>query len=59
MKKKIKIINYLINPITIKEFIQKFDSLINSKKLVKYVCVSAVHGAVESIYNKKYHLAHY
>jgi N-acetylglucosaminyldiphosphoundecaprenol N-acetyl-beta-D-mannosaminyltransferase len=58
LKKKIKIINYLINPITTKEFIKQFDSLINSKKLVKYVCVSAVHGAVESFYNKKYQLAH-
>ena len=57
LKKKIKILNYLINPITIKEFIKKLEHFINLKNS-KYVCVSAVHGAVESVFNKKYKLAH-
>ena len=58
LKKKIKIINYLINPITINEFLKKFEHLIKSKKFGNYVCVSAVHGAVESFFNKEYQLAH-
>ena len=56
-KKKVKILNYLISPLKIKKFIENINFFILSKKKI-YVCVSAVHGAVESIYNKKYKIAH-
>jgi len=52
-----KILNYHINPIntqTLKEVI--IDWIKNKKK--SYICISAVHGAVESIENKKYKAAH-
>ena len=57
LKKKIKILNYLINTITIKEFIKNLEHFIKFKNS-EYVCVSAVHGAVESVFNQKYKLAH-
>ena len=50
-----KILNYYINPIntqTLKEVI--IDWIKNKKK--SYICISAVHGAVESVENKKYKL---
>ena len=55
---KVRIINYLISPISLNKFIINFQNLILSKKTKRYICVSAVHGAVESIFNKKYQLAH-
>ena len=55
--KKIKIINYLINPITISNLL-KF--ILNSKKgnKSKYICVSNVHSCIESFKNKKFKIAH-
>ena len=50
--KRQKILNYNINPIntqTLKETI--IDWTKNKKK--NYICISAVHGAVESVENRK------
>ena len=54
---KIKVINYCISIITLKSLITKCEEYIKQKKK-SYICVSAAHGAVESIYNKKYKRAH-
>ena len=55
--KKIKIINYLINPITISNLL-KF--ILNSKKdnKSKYICVSNVHSCIESFKDKRFKQAH-
>jgi len=55
--KKIKIINYLINPISITKLL-KF--ILNSKKDNKsrYICVANVHSCIESFKNKKFKIAH-
>ena len=55
--KKIKILNYKISIITLKLFNIKLNQLLKFKKK-SYVCVSAVHGAVESFYNNKYKISH-
>ena len=52
-----KILNYNINPIntqTLKETIINWTK--NKKK--NYICISAVHGAVESVESRKYKIAH-
>ena len=55
--KKIKILNYKISVITLKLFNDKLNQFLKFKRS-SYICVSAVHGAVESVFNKKYKLAH-
>ncbi len=55
--KKIKILNYKISIITLKLFKDKLNQFLKFKKK-SYICVSAVHGAVESFYNKKYKISH-
>lgn len=56
IKKKVKIINYLISPLTIKDLLN-FILLKNSKQ-GRYVCVSNVHSCIESFNNKKFKKAH-
>tara|TARA_B100001109_G_scaffold160796_1_gene130884 strand:- start:198 stop:956 length:759 start_codon:yes stop_codon:yes gene_type:complete len=56
--KKAKIIEYYISIVTIKKFLIELEKNLNKRKKNSYICVSAVHGAVESIYNKKYKNAH-
>lgn len=56
MYKKVKIINYLINPLTIKELLN-FIFLKNSN-IGRYICVSNVHSCIESFKNKKFKKAH-
>ncbi len=58
MIKKAKIIEYYISIVTIKKFLIELEKNLNKRKKNSYICVSAVHGAVESIYNKKYKNAH-
>ena len=55
--KKTRIINYLINPISILN-LQKF--ILNAKKNKKsnYICISNVHSCVESFKNRKFKIAH-
>ena len=55
--KKIKILNYKISIITLKLFKDKLIQFLKFKKK-SYICVSAVHGAVESFYNNKYKISH-
>jgi len=55
--KKIKILNYKISLITLKLFNNKLKQILKFKKKT-YICVSAVHGAVESTYNNKYKISH-
>ena len=55
--KKIKILNYKISIITLKLFKDKLKQILKLKRK-SYICVSAVHGAVESFYNNKYKIAH-
>lgn len=55
--KKIKILNYKISIITLKLFKDKLKQFLKFKRK-SYICVSAVHGAVESFYNNKYKIAH-
>ena len=55
--KKIKILNYKISIITLKLFNDKLYQFLKFKKKI-YICISAVHGAVESLYNNKYKIAH-
>ena len=54
---KVTIVNYNISSIRLFSFIKIISKLIQQKKK-DYICVSAVHGAVESTYNKKYKIAH-
>ena len=58
--KKVKILKYYINPITLNILINKIINWCskNNSKKSKYICVSSVHGASESIYNNKYKIAH-
>ena len=58
MIKKAKILEYYISIVTIKKFLLELEKNLNKKKKYSYICVSAVHGAVESIYNQKYKNAH-
>jgi N-acetylglucosaminyldiphosphoundecaprenol N-acetyl-beta-D-mannosaminyltransferase len=55
--KKIKILNYKISIITLNSFNDKLKKFLKFKKK-SYICVSAVHGAVESFYNNKYKISH-
>ena len=55
--KKIKIINYLINPISISNLLKFILNSTKGKKS-KYICVSNVHSCVESFKNKKFKIAH-
>ena len=55
--KKIKILNYKISIITLQLFNDKLNQFLKYKKK-SYICVSAVHGAVESLYNNKYKISH-
>jgi N-acetylglucosaminyldiphosphoundecaprenol N-acetyl-beta-D-mannosaminyltransferase len=55
--KKIKIINYLINPIDLKLFLKTILQWNKSKKF-NYVCVSNVHSCIVSFWNKKFKNAH-
>ena len=55
--KKVKIINYLINPITIKQLLN-FILIQKKNKVGRYICVSNVHGCIESFFNKKFKIAH-
>ena len=57
LEKKVKILNYHINPIKLFNFIYLINNWVIKKKN-KYICVSAVHGAVESIHNRKYKISH-
>ena len=57
LRKKIKILDYYISPVNIEEVL-KFINYRIKNKLFGYICVSAVHGAVESIYNPKFRIAH-
>tara|TARA_B100001057_G_scaffold483671_1_gene560742 strand:- start:459 stop:1223 length:765 start_codon:yes stop_codon:yes gene_type:complete len=55
-KKKIKIINYLINPISI---IELLDFILKKKfKKKGYICVSNVHSCIESFKNEIFKKAH-
>jgi len=56
-KNKVKIINYLITPIKKETFINTLEDFIKTKKKT-FICVSAVHGSVESLYNRKYKISH-
>ena len=56
-RKKIKIINYLINPITINQLLRNVFSKKNRRKS-KYICVSNVHSCIESFLNNKFKIAH-
>lgn len=58
MIKKGKILEFYISIVTIKKFLIELEKKLNKRKKNLYICVSAVHGAVESIYNKKYKNAH-
>ncbi len=55
-KKKIKIINYLINPISINELL---DFILKKKfKKKGYICVSNVHSCIESFKDNRFKQAH-
>jgi N-acetylglucosaminyldiphosphoundecaprenol N-acetyl-beta-D-mannosaminyltransferase len=56
--KKVKILKYNISIVTIKKFFKCIEKILKKKNRNSYICVSAVHGAVESIYNKRYRKAH-
>ncbi len=58
MIKKVKILEYNISIATIKKFFKCIEKILKKKNRNSYICVSAVHGAVESIYNKRYRKAH-
>ena len=55
--KKTKIINYLINSISISFFL-KFISKSKNLKKSKYICISNVHSCIESFKNKRFKKAH-
>ena len=55
--RKIKIINYLINPISIQNLFNYVLKFTNIKK-AKYICLSNVHSCIESFKNKKFKQAH-
>ena len=52
--KKVKIINYLINPIKLNELLD----FIFIKRKNRYICVSNVHSCLESYFNPKFKIAH-
>ncbi len=55
--KRQRILNYNINPINIQILIETIIEWLKVKKKT-YICISAVHGAVESLNNKIYRNAH-
>ena len=55
--KKVKIINYLINPINLKLFL-KIILQWNKNEKSNYVCISNVHSCVLSFWDKKFKSAH-
>ena len=55
--KKVKILNYYINPIKLYNLINLITNWINKKKR-KYICISNVHSCIESYNNKKFKIAH-
>ena len=55
--KKNKILNFKISILTIEMLVNEIKYILKVKKK-SYICISAVHGSVESIFNKKYRLAH-
>lgn len=57
MIKKIKILNYKISVIKLNRLISELNNFIRFKRK-NYICVSAVHGAIESKFNKRYRIAH-
>jgi len=57
IKNKVKIINYLITPIKKKILIRIIEDFIKTKKKA-FICVSAVHGSIESLFNRKYKISH-
>jgi len=57
IQKKIRIINYLITPITIKLLLKEIFSK-NLRNTSRYICVSNVHSCIESFLNKKFKKAH-
>lgn len=58
--KRVKILKYFINPIKKNVLLKKIINWCKNKKLKssKYICVSSVHGASESVFNKKYRKSH-
>ena len=54
---KIKIINFEIKNITINNFLKKVLYWAKKKKS-HYICVSSVHGCIESFRSKKFKIAH-
>ena len=57
MFKKIKIVNYLINSITIYNFLEKILYFLGDKQS-HYICISNVHSCIESFKDKKFKQAH-
>ena len=55
--KKIKIINYLINDISISDLLNFILKSKNNKKS-KFICISNVHSCIESFRNRKFKIAH-
>ena len=55
--KRQRILNYNINPINTQILIETVIEWVKIKKKT-YICISPVHGAVESITNKIYKIAH-
>jgi len=56
--KKVKIINFLINPITMNQLINKIKLWRNFKNKSHYICISSVHGCIESYFDKNFKKAH-
>ena len=54
---KIKIINYLINPINLKDLLKKIVYW-KKNKYAHYICVSNVHSCIESYLNQTFKVAH-
>ena len=55
--KKIKILNFKISILTLEMLVNEIKNILKVKKK-RYICISAVHGSVESIFNKQFRLAH-
>lgn len=55
--KKIKIINYLINDVSISDLLNFILKSKNNKKS-KFICISNVHSCIESFRNRKFKIAH-
>ena len=55
--KRIKIINYLINPIKI-SYLLNFISKAKKSKKSNFICISNVHSCIESYRSIKFKIAH-